>query len=136
LTQEQVAHLANTVISILGPTATDANVILLLTSTLMTFLNSLPPDRQTAFIISINRNLNTKPVFDPNCCSSCTDGNEIVDTLIDKLAHIPETVALRTLAHLLRGLLNSTRDDDLAGDIEEELAEILFPTPSPEEIRH
>lgn len=138
LTEEQVAHLCNAAISILGPNADDVNVVNILSSSLATFLSTLPPDQQAAFVVSIIRDLNAirKPVFDPRCCSSCTDGNEIVDTLINKLGHVPEPVALRALANLLRGLLDSTRDDDLAGDIGEELAEILFPTPDPEEILH
>jgi hypothetical protein len=138
LTEEQVAHLCNAAITILGPNADDVNTVHLLTSSLLTILNGSSPERQTAFVVSIMRNLNAirKPIFDPRCCSSCVDGNEIVDALISKLAHVEAPVALRSLAHLFRGLLDSTRDDDLAEDIGNELAEILFPTPSSEEILH
>jgi hypothetical protein len=138
LTEEQVAHLCNAAITILGPDADDIGVVNILTSSLATFLNTLSPDQQAAFIVSIMRNLNAirTPVFDPRCCSSCVDGNEIVDDLINKLTNVEAPVALRALTNLLRGLLDSTRDDDLAEDIQEELAEILFPSPSPEEILH
>jgi hypothetical protein len=68
-----------------------------------------------------------KPIFEPGHCEECDDANDIIEVVTKALNHVDVVAAAKGLATILRILIDSTRDSDLAQDIEEEIEEALFP---------
>lgn len=126
---EQVAKLCEATRLLAGPNAHIDDYLSLTASALGSFLIVMEPERQNRALLSIIGSLTRirKHLFDPQCCEHCNDGNEVVEAVMKTLGHVDHRAAIVALTRVLRILLDIVGDEEDAQDINEDVADALFP---------
>ena len=66
-------------------------------------------------------------IYDPNCCETCNEFNQIIDHLSQKIGTVDNRSFALAVSRTLRIFLDSIRDDDLAAGLEQDVMDNLVP---------
>jgi len=85
----------------------------------------LTPEQQRIYHIRFNDLFvaYTMPLFERDCA----EADDVVNAIMKSMRHTQSQNLILALAYTLKILLDSNRDDDLVGDMDEEVADVLFP---------